>query len=161
MADVIGTCVDLIASKGTKLYIGAALPATNDQSGYESVSWTEVGLVESFSEFGPNHNIGSFTPIGTGVACKYMGTADYGEISMVIAKSTTDSGLQDLMAHVGDVDKLPFKIALSNTAATKSTCYYFPGLTKSAMVNIGSGDELVRVNVTIVPVQAFIETDPA
>lgn len=161
MADVLGTCVDIIAAKGTKLYIGSALPATFDQAGYEAVSWTEVGLVESFSEFGPDHTIGSFTPIGTGVACKYMGTADYGEISMTIAKSTTDTGLTELMAHVGDVDKLPFKIELSNVGTTKGTCYYFPGLTKSARVNIGTGDELVRMNITIVPVQAFLETAPA
>lgn len=161
MADVLATCVDVIASKGTKLYIGAALPATYDQTGYEAVSWTEVGMIESFGEFGPDHNIGSFIPIATGVACKYMGSADYGEIAMVIAKSATDSGLSELLAHVGDVDELPFKVALSNVGTTKPTCYYFPGLTKSARVNIGTGDDVVRLNVTIVPVDAFLETAPA
>ncbi|MCK7461125.1 MAG: hypothetical protein MZU84_03210 [Sphingobacterium sp.] len=149
-------------SKGTKLYIGDTLPGTFDQAGYEAVSWTEVGMVESYSEFGIDHNIGSFTPIGTGVACKYKGAADYGEISMTIAMTTEDSGLNELLAHAENPnDKLPFKLALSNTGVTKPTCYYFPGLTKSAKTNIGGPDELVRANVTIVPVQKLLRTDPA
>lgn len=161
----LASCTDLIASKGTKFYIGPQIPENFDfsASSYAGLEYTEVGMIESIGEFGPNYNIGSYTPIGTGVACKYMGSADYGEISLTIAKTTTDSGLQALLAHVGNVKSRAFRITLNNAGSGQNasgTNYYFPGLTKSATVNIGTGDDVVRVNVTVVPVREFIETSP-
>ena len=160
----LGTCADLIASKGTKVYIGAALPATYDADGYDAVSWTEIGMVESVGEYGADSSIGTYTPIGTGVACKYMGTTDFGEISLTIA-DTSDSGLAALKAHRGDTAYLPFKIEFSEVGATteghsvpaKHRRHMFIGLTKSYRHNIGSGDDVSRVNASIVLNGEYVE----
>jgi len=151
----LGTCVNLIASKGTKIYIGAELPTTYDAAGYDAVTWTEIGMVESVGEFGPDSSIGSYTPIGTGVACKFMGTTDNGEISLTIAK-TADDGLADLLAEVGETSSLPYKVELSD-GTTKGTRYMFPGLVRSAKVSIGTGDDVVKINAAIVLNGAFVE----
>ncbi|MFD2112570.1 hypothetical protein [Thiorhodococcus fuscus] len=140
----LGTCVDLVTAKGTKVSIGDALPATFDASGYGGVSWTEIGMIESVGEFGPDASIGSFTPIGTGIACKFMGTTDNGEIALSIAR-TSDSGLAALLAHQGQAANLPFSVELSS-----GDLYYFPGLTRSAKVSVGTGDDVVKINATVV-----------
>jgi len=153
----LGTCVDLIASKGTKVYLSTGdVPATESVANYDSLTWTEIGLVESVGEFGPDNTIGSYTPIGTGVACKFMGTTDNGEISLTVAKSD-DDGLALILADVGGTTSVPMKVELSDTPAAsgtgatpRPTRFMFPGMVKSARYNIGTGDDVVRVNTALV-----------
>lgn len=161
----VATCVDLIASKGTKVYIGNALPATYDVAGYDALTWTEVGMIESVGDFGPESSVGSFTPIGTGVACKYMGTTDNGEVTLTIAKTSTDTGLQTLIAAQGATNSTAMKVELSEVGTTtaghttpaKHTRYMFPGLVKSAKVTVGSGDDIVKINTSLVINGSIIE----
>lgn len=161
----VATCVDLIASKGTKVYIGSALPSTYDVAGYDALTWTEVGMIESIGEFGPESSIGSFTPIGTGIACKFMGTTDNGEISLTIAKTSTDTGLQTLIAAQGATSSTAMKVELSevgtstvgHTTLAKHTRYMFPGLVKSASTSIGTGDDVVKINTALVINGSIIE----
>lgn len=161
----LGTCVDLIASKGTKVYLSTgAVPSGSTVTGWDALSWTEIGLVESVGEFGPDSSIGSFTPIGTGVACKFMGTQDNGEISLTIAKSS-DDGLALLLNQVGETASIPMKVELSDEGATtsghttpaKATRFCFPGLVKGSRYNIGTGDDVVKVNTSLVINGSIIE----
>jgi hypothetical protein len=141
----LAVCTDLITAKGTTISIGSA-----NLGG--SPSYTEIGMVESFGEFGPDANIGSFTPIGTGVAGKFMGTTDNGELSLTIAKTTTDTGLQELIAAQKSDDALAYKIVLSD-----GTEYTFNGLCRSCRVNVGTGDEVVKINAAIALTGALTE----
>ena len=160
----LGTCADLIASKGTKVFIGSALPATYDTAGYDDVTWTEVGMIESVGEYGATSNVGSYTPIGTGVACKYMGTTDFGEIALTIA-DTSDDGLAALKAHRGQSYYLPFKVQFSEVGTTteghttpaKYRRHMFIGLTTDYKHNIGTGDDVSRVNAKIVLNGEYVE----
>ena len=141
----LAVCTDLITAKGTKISIGSA-----NLGG--SPSYTEIGMVESFGEFGPDANVGSFTPVGTGIAGKYMGTTDNGELSLTIAKTTTDTGLTELIAAQKSDDALAYKIELSD-----GTEYTFNGLCRSCRVNVGSGDEVVKINAAIALTGALTE----
>ena len=160
----LGTCVDLIASKGTKVYLSTgAVPSGATVTGWDALSWTEIGLIESVGEFGPEASIGSFTPIGTGVACKFMGTVDNGEIALTIAKSD-DSGLALLLAQQGETNSIPMKVALSDTPAAsgtgatpKPTRFCFPGLVKGARYSVGTGDDVVKVTSSLVINGSIIE----
>ena len=118
MPDVLGTVQDLIASKGTQFFLSAEIPVltgveADDVALYDALNWTEVGMIESIGEFGPDGTIGSFTPLGTGVACKFRGNTDYGELSLVVAKTLTDTGLLALIARQGNPAEASFKVALS------------------------------------------------
>jgi len=153
----LGTCVDLIASKGTKVYLStSAVPATESVANYDALTWTEIGLIESVGEFGPDASIGTFTPIGTGVACKFMGTVDNGEVSLSIAKSD-DDGLAILLSKQGDVTSVPMKVELSDTpdasgtgATPRPTRFMFPGLVKGSRYSVGTGDDVVKVQSSLV-----------
>jgi len=164
---VLGTCVDLIAAKGTKVFIASEtlLPATYDVAGYDELTWLEVGMIEDVGEFGPDASIGSFTPISTGIACKFMGTTDNGEITLSIAKTTTDSGLAALIARQGNPDSVAMKIQLSavgtttsgHTKPAKYQRYFFPGLVRSAKVTVGAGDDVVKIMSALVINGAIVE----
>ena len=145
----LATCVDLIASKGTKFHIGSTV------LGGGGLTYTEVGMVESFGEFGPDASVGSFTPVGTGVAGKYIGTTDNGELSLTIAKTSTDSGMQALIAARKASTILAYKLVLSDTGADT---YTFNGLCRSVRVNVGSGDDVVKITCAIALTGTLTET---
>jgi hypothetical protein len=158
MPDVLGTVQDLIASKGTQFFLSAEIPVLtgdeeDDVETYDALNWTEVGMIESIGDFGPDGTIGSFTPLGTGVACKFRGNTDYGELSLVVAKTLTDTGLLALIARQGNPAEASFKVALSEAgtagAGMEPHRYYFQGLVKSARVTLGSGDDVVKIGVAI------------
>ena len=166
MPDVLGTVQDIITAKGTKFYLASTIPAitgdkATDLASFDGLTWGEVGMVESIGEFGPEGQIGSFTPLGTGIACKFRGTTDNGEVQLTIAKTTTDTGLLALIAKQGDPAESAFKIELSETGAAgtgqKAQRYVFLGLVRSARVSVGSGDEVVKVSVAIPITGAIIE----
>lgn len=149
----LAVCTDLITAKGTKVSIGDKITTL-------SPTYTEIGMIESIGEFGPEANTGSFTPIGTGLAGKYMGTTDNGEVQLTIAKTTTDTGLLALIAKQGDPAESAFKIELSETGTgtgAKAQRYVFLGLVRSARVSVGSGDEVVKLSVAIPITGALIE----
>lgn len=133
----LAVCTDLIIAKGTKVSIG-------DKIASLSPTYTEIGMIESVGEFGPEATAGTFTPIGTGIAGKFMGTTDNGELSLTIAKTTTDTGLVELIAAQKSDDPLAYQIELSD-----GTAYVFNGLCKSVRTNVGSGDDAVKVTATI------------
>ena len=141
----LAVCTDLITAKGTKVSIGDKITTL-------SPSYTEIGMIESIGEFGPEANTGSFTPIGTGIAGKYMGTTDNGELSLTIAKTTVDTGLTELVAAQKSDDPLAYKIELSD-----GTAYTFNGLCRSCRVNVGSGDDAVKINAAIAITGAITE----
>ena len=170
MSDVLGTVKELITAKGTKFYLSATTPSISgpeetDLAAFDALNWTEVGMIESIGEIGPEGNIGTFTPLGTGVACKFRGTTDNGEVQLSIAKTTTDTGLLALIARQGNPDEAAFKIELSEVGTTteghlvpaKHQRYVFLGLVRSARVSVGSGDEVVKVSCAIPITGVIIE----
>lgn len=159
------TCSDTIAAKGSKIFICTTAPSTYDAAGFDALTWVQIGMVEDIGEFGPEADIGEFTPLDTGIKCKFMGASDYGELSLTIAKTTTDDGLTALLAHQGSVTPASFKVELSKVGTTtqghttpaKHQRYMFSGLTKSAKVSINKSPEAVRIMSAIVPIREFIE----
>jgi hypothetical protein len=158
MSDVLGTVQDLIASKGTKIYLCEDAPTmtgveVDDLALFDALTWIEIGMVESIGEFGPEKTIGTFTPLGTGIACKFSGTTDNGELSLSIAKTVTDAGLIDLIDLQGDPAETAFKVELSELGAAGTGMlphrYCFNGLVRSARVTLGTGDDVVKVSVAI------------
>lgn len=73
--------------------ISANLPATYDAAGYAAttITYTEIGRVESFPEFGATREVNKFTPIKGPVEYS-KGSADYGSGPMVVADMPADAG---------------------------------------------------------------------
>ena len=151
----LATCNDLIASKGTRFFVSETLPADYDIATYDGLSWTEVGMVESVPEMGPNASVGTFTPLASGKACKYLTTEDMGDLSIPIAK-TSDAGLAIIETNERTGKNIAFKVELSDMGADgtgttdpAASRYCFIGMITGLPVNTGGIDGVVMVNPTI------------
>jgi len=89
----------------------STLPATYDASGYgaTSLTYTTIGQVESFPEFGEIRSVGEFRPI-TGAVTKVKGTSNYGGGDMVMADIPADAGQVILKAAVASENHYSIKI---------------------------------------------------
>ena len=77
----------------TTYAISASLPATYDAAGYgaTTITYTTIGRVESFPEFGSQRNVTEFRPI-SGAVEKLKGAPNYGGGPMVMADVPADAG---------------------------------------------------------------------
>lgn len=77
----------------TTYAICATLPATYDAAGYgaTSLTYTEIGSVESFGAYGAKRPVNKFQPI-RGAVSKAKGAPDYGDIEMMFAYIVGDAG---------------------------------------------------------------------
>lgn len=78
---------------GTTYGVCATLPASYDASGYAAtgLTYTAIGSVSDFPEWGLSRATGKFNPIA-GAVQKYDGTPDYGGGAMVMADIVGDAG---------------------------------------------------------------------
>lgn len=167
-------CADLVRSSGTRVFIGAALPATEDLAGYQGVTWTQIGRIESVGDFGSERAVGSFEDLASDVVCKFLGSRDYGTLDLSLAH-TVDAGATALRAAHEDALRRPFMVAFSDYGAkdsatdlwpgvstgAKSTRYFFPGLVASVKTSPGTGNEVVKVAVSIAITGASVAGAPA
>jgi len=77
---------------GSTLSIVSGSPATEDQSGYEALSVTEVGKIVSFGELGDESEDISFDLLKPGRKTHVNGVKDLGEIAVTIEYDRADAG---------------------------------------------------------------------
>ena len=78
---------------GTTLSIVAGVPATEDQTGYEALSYTAVGNVVSIGELGDQSEDIAFDLLQPGRRSHVSGVKDLGEIPVTIEYNSADPGL--------------------------------------------------------------------
>lgn len=108
---------------GSTLSVAASTPAAESQSGYEAISFTEVGLVVSIGEFGDTHEDLTSNLLKTGRTDHSNGTKDGGEVPVTIEYSGTDAGLTIIKAGNGGATTHSFKITDPD-----GDDYYFQGV---------------------------------
>ncbi len=70
---------------GATVAIAVAQPATEDQTGYEALSWTVVENVKSVGEFGDQAEDISFNLLASGRTSHVNGAKDIGDIPIAFA----------------------------------------------------------------------------
>ncbi|MBX3629312.1 MAG: hypothetical protein KF908_05235 [Nitrosomonas sp.] len=101
-----------IASFSDTVYsISATLPATYDSAGYGSttITWTEIGKVQSFPEFGSQSPVNEFVPI-KGAVEYFKGARRYGSGPMVVGDLPVDAGQVLLKAAEASQNKYSMKL---------------------------------------------------
>ena len=143
-------------SAGTKLYISAALPATEDAPGYAALSWTEVAEVVNLPEFGKTFALVTHNPLGDRKTYKRKGSYNEGSLAVQLARAPADAG-QILALAALEVDTAySFKVDL-NDGVTTNTLLNFPGLVMSYTANVGGVDSITGSSMTIEIDGAVIE----
>lgn len=132
---------------GSKLYVSAALPATYDKTGFEALTWVEVGEVTEIPQHGKNYNIVNHSPLGTRQIIKRKGSYDNGAMDIPYAydlSATPDAGQALLLSALDDDDSYAFWIDIKQQKA-----HYFSGQVTSAPTTVGSVDSIVMKNTNI------------
>lgn len=95
--------------------ISATLPATYDAAGYGSttITYTTIGKVQSFPEFGASRNIEEFIPIAGSVEFS-KSTPRYGNGPMVVADVPADAGQVIVKAADASANNYSMKITYSD-----------------------------------------------
>ena len=96
---------------GTRVYSAPAVSETErDPSGYVSLTWTEIGQVESIGEFGAEAATVNFTPLATGLTRQLKGARNPGGITINCANDPLDTGQLAAITAVGTNSLYPLKI---------------------------------------------------
>lgn len=147
-------------STGCKLYIGGQ-GALGSESG-----WQEVGEVENLGSFGDTRQIIRFLSLGDARVRKTKGTADSGDLALVVGFDAFDAGQLELRDASDDTSSNPynFRIDLNDAPAVSGatvTQVTFQALVNGFQFNVGSADQTVTANVTLAITTALTVVDAA
>jgi hypothetical protein len=79
-------------STGIKLRVATGIPATQDQPGYEAMTWVEIGEIVDLPEYGPSVQVVESNPLKTGVTEKFPGFTNYGSLAIGMELDAADVG---------------------------------------------------------------------
>lgn len=95
---------------GSTISIVASVPASEDQSGYEALSFTEVGKVLSVPELGDDSESGTVTLLKTGRTQHYNGAKIVPPFTIPYVYDLTDAGQVIIRANCNGSTEVTVKV---------------------------------------------------
>jgi hypothetical protein len=142
---------------GTTIAISAALPSTEDKTGYAALTFTKIGGVESLGPIGATTSKIEFDPLD-GPKEKHKGSTDYGSLNPSLAHDKADAG-QTLMRTAGEPEnnaRYAFKVTYPTGDKR-----YFQGRVFGYPETIGNRQSLLMANPTIEIDTKIVKDDTA
>jgi len=133
-----------LSNAGSKFYISADLPATEDQAGYEALTFTQVGEVTDFGTIGAETNLVSYTPVDTAIVNKRKGSVNYGTESVSVVLDEDDPGQLIFEEAAESPNLYSMKIEKSDGSAR-----YYQALVMGYPETLGTVDDMIMVTVPI------------
>lgn len=87
---------------GKTLYVAKALPATNDDTGFEALTWVQVKGLQVLPQLGISHADIEVPDLGTGFTKTNKGAATGVESTMSFRRVDSDEGQADLKEQAED-----------------------------------------------------------
>jgi len=143
-------------SAGTKISVASGEPTTYDDTGFEGLSFDEIGEVTDLGEFGREYSLVTHNPLGSRQTVKRKGSFNDGTVSMSVARVPDDAGQTTLQDAVDSDDNYSFMVELQD-----GRTLYFIAQVMSYTTNVGSVDQITSASVTIEITDEIIEVDPA
>lgn len=131
-------------SAGTKLYVSASAPATYNSAGFGALSWTEVGEITDFGEWGKEYNLVTHNPVGSRQTIKRKGSYNNGAATLSMARVPSDAGQTLLIAASDSDSSYSFKVVFQD-----NTGQYFSAQTLKYTTNVGSVDNIFSASVSL------------
>lgn len=138
-----------------RLYLGGKTGAATETE-YKADTYVDVGEIEDLGEFGDTFNAVNFTSLRGGRVRKYKGTADAGDMTLVVGLDNGDAGQKAVAIAHKDRSKGNYniKVVLNDGDAAASppvlpTTFYFGAKVMNNKVAAGAADNVVRRNVTL------------
>lgn len=133
-----------LTAAGSALAISAGVPATQDQTGYAALTYTEIGGIDKIGGFGATFAEVPFKPL-KGPEETHKGSPNYGSLQPSMAANDADAG-QTLMHTASDnqTAQYAFKVTRSDGAVR-----YFQGRVFGMPETIDGADSIVMHTPTI------------
>lgn len=125
-------------------------PATFDEAGYSSKTFTNIGEITNIGEFGKEFNLVTHQPLATRGVKKGKGSYNNGTLSPSLALDPDDEGQVLLEQASEDDTSWAFLVTLQD-----GTKYYMMGKVMSFKKNVGGVDDVVTATPTI-----EVDSDP-
>jgi hypothetical protein len=145
-------------SVGATWAVSTSSPATEDATGYNALTYTEVESIENLGAIGPTFEDVTFTPLKTGITQHRKGGKDYGQLSVSMASDLSATGQALVLSGVDGAEEttvFSHKVTLSD-----GSIRYFQGQIYSAPEQVGSASEMVLVEVNVMISSAIVRVDP-
>jgi len=107
-------CASNFSDNDEKFWVSIAAPATEDQAGYEALTYTQVGGVKSRPEVGDNAADITESVLGEGRVCHRFGAKDGGFIELPVQVRAGDAGQALLLSNHGTNANLSFYLQLAD-----------------------------------------------
>lgn len=151
-------------SANCKLSIGTTAPAAS-LAEFEADDYKEVGEIVDLGEFGDQFAVVTSSTLSAGRVRKGKGTADAGDMALVVDFNGTDEGQAALVAAAKDTTSNAYniKVELNDTppGGANPTTYFFRALIMSNRLAVGSADNPIRRNVGIAIDSEIFEKEAA
>ena len=134
-------------STGTLFAVAAAVPATETESGYSDLTFTDVAEVTDLPEYGPDVTVVTHEPLATGVTEKLKGFINYGSIAVGLGRDSSNDGQAILSEGVDGAtknDEHSFRVTFPN-----GDVHYYMGKIFSYTTNAGSANSVVAATANI------------
>ena len=135
---------DVQTSAGTVLGVSSAAPATYDAVGFAALTFTEIGEITEFGEFGREYNLVTHNPLSTRRTVKRKGSYNDGNVAAQLGRVPDDAGQAILIEGRDSDDSYSFIITLQDGSLS-----YFSGQIMSYTNNVGGVDQINMASVTI------------
>lgn len=132
------------STAGSTLKVSASLPATHNSAGFAALTFTTVGEITNYGEFGRVYNLITHNPVATRATVKMKGSYNEGTMDLQIGLDTDDAG-QILMKAASQSDNdYSFEVTTQN-----GDKYYFLAKVMSWRVNLGGVDQVTAVSCAL------------
>jgi len=139
-------------SAGASIAIASGLPATNDEAGFEALSFDTIGEVESIGEYGIVYNEVNYTALNNRRVRKFKGSYNPGNSDISLAIDKDDAGQTAAKAALNSDAEYSFQITFQDGSID-----YYTGRVMSFTTNISGVDNMTMGNMQIGVNSEFVE----
>lgn len=131
-------------SAGSTLGISSANPATFNVAGYAALTFTSIGEITDFGEFGREYNLVTHNPVGDRGTVKLKGSFNEGQMTLQLGLDTDDAGQLLAKGAVNSDNNHSFELTTQN-----GDIYYFQAQVMSFKIGVGSVDQVTSATIML------------
>ena len=144
-------------ASGSVFSVSIATPATFDQSGYETLTYTKVANVISGSKLGGTINSTTFEPLSAGITQNILGNKTIDPLTLQLAFDGNDAG-QTLLASLVSSTNASYKECVTvKFVRPDGTAMYNHGFCSEYAPNVGSANDIVDAAATFLLNKEYTE----
>jgi hypothetical protein len=131
-------------SAGSVLKISAGVPATFNAAGYQALTYTTIGEVTDFGEFGREFTLVTHNPVANRGTVKFKGSFNEGAMTLQLGLDTDDAGQILAKSAVNSDNNYAFELTTQNNDK-----YFFQAQVMSFKVGVGSVNQVTSATIMV------------